>query len=203
MKSLTFAVLTFVVIGAIQFFRNRKRNRLANESGFSEIGRFLYPDDAASFDAFFTLYLADPKKFVRENEELLEEYDFDDGEIKAIELLYIFGDMKEKVSMTDWRGEENSKEVEDFIERMMPVKPVWTNTNQLRANSKEDDERDGDFIIDLFKAIDKDLNALDKKLIFYQLGWDAYVYTVVDSKTFKEITAKASGSFVGSAKLKK
>jgi hypothetical protein len=203
MKSLTFAVLTFVVIGAIQFFRNRKRNRLAKESSFSEIGRLLYPDHVAAFDTIFNAYLTDTKKFVRENEELLEEYDFDDGEIKAIELLYIFGDMKEKVSMTDWRGEENSKEVEEFIERMMLVKPVWTNTNQLRANSKEDDERDGDFIIDLFKAIDKDLNVLDKKLIFYQLGWDAYVYTVVDSKTFKDIIAKAPGSFVGSAKLKK
>jgi hypothetical protein len=203
MKSLTFAVLTFVVIGAIQFFRNRRRNRLANEFSFLEIGKLLYPDDTAAFDTLFNTYLTDRKKFIRENEALLEEYDFDDGEIKAIELLYIFGDSKEKVFMTDWRGEENPKEAENFIERMMPVKPAWTNTNQLRANSNERDERDGDFIIDLFKAIDKDLNALDKKLIFYQLGWDAYVYTVVDSKTFREIATKAPGDFVGAAKLKK
>lgn len=203
MKSLTFAVLTFVVIGAIQFFRNRKRNQLAGGSRFSEIGRLLYPDDAAGFDIFFTPYLTDPKKFIKEHEELLEEYDFDNDAIKAIELLYIFGDSKEKVFMTDWRGEENPKEAEEFIERMMPVKPAWTNTSQLRANSKESDERDGDFIIDLFKTIDKDLSILGKKLIFYQLGWDAYVYTVVDSKTFGEITAKAPGDFVGSAKLKK
>jgi hypothetical protein len=203
MKSLGFAVLTFVVIGTIQFFRNRKRNRVAKESSFSEIGRLLYPDQVAAFDTIFNAYLTDTKKFIMENDELLEEYDFDDGEIKAIELLYIFGDSKEKVFMTDWRGEENSKEIEDFIERMIPVKPAWANTNQLRTNTKESDERDGGFIIDLFKAIDKDLAVLDKKLIFYQLGWDAYVYTIVDSKTFKEITAKAPGDFVGSAKLKK
>lgn len=204
MKYIVIAILTIIIVGAIQAFRNKKGNLLINNSDLFEAGQLLFPQLQTDFDFFFNSFLKDKKSFLADNQELLEDYDnFELDNLKPIEVIYIFGDSKEKLWMTDWRGEENEREIENFIEDKLKIKSDWTKTNGLRKGADEEKQRDGEFIIDLLKNIDKDLEAMNKRLIFLDLGWDAYVYTVVDQYSYQTITDKFGTLFHGTEKLKK
>lgn len=103
--------------------------------------------------------------------------------------------------MTDWRGEENEREIEYFLEDKIKIKTDWKNANEIRKGVDEKRKRDGKFIIDLLKTIDQDLASLNKRLIFLDLGWDAYVYTVVDQVSYKTINNKFKTLFHWTEKL--
>jgi hypothetical protein len=204
MKYIVIAILTTIIVRLIQAFRNKKGNLLINNSDLLEAGQLLFPRPKTDFEAFFNTFLKDKKGFLTENEKLLEDYDnFKLDKLKPIEVIYIFGDSKGKLWMTDWRGEENEREIENFLEDKLQIKTYWKNVNEIRKGVDEERQRDGEFIIDLFKTIDKDLEALNKRLIFLDLGWDAYVYTVVDQVSFKSITDKFRTLFHGTEKLRK
>jgi len=204
MKYIIIAILTIIIVGALQAFRNKKVNLLPNNSDLLEAGQLLFPELKSDFEVFYNKYLTDKTTFLTDNEEILEDYDnFELDKLKPIEVIYIFGDSKERLWMTDWRGEENEREIEQFIESKLKIKTDWTNVNVLRNGADEEKQRDGEFIIDLLKTIDKDLETLNKKLIFIDLGWDAYVYTVIDQVSYKTVTDKSGTLFHGTEKLKK
>jgi hypothetical protein len=204
MKYLIIAILTILIVGAIQAFRNKKGNFLIKNSDLLEAGHLLFPNLRTDFEKFFNSFLNDKKTFLAENKELLEDYDsFELDKLKPLEVIYIFGDSKQKVWMTDWRGEENEREIENFIEDKLQIKTDWTNVNKLRKGADEEKQRDGEFIIDLLKTIDEDVKLLNKKLIFFDLAWDAYVYTVVDQTSQKTLTDKFGVLFHGTEKLRK
>jgi hypothetical protein len=204
MKYIVIAILTIIIVGAIQAFRIKKGNLLINNSDLLGAGQLLFPELKTDFEVFFNTFIKDKKTFLSDNKELLEDYDnFELDKLKPIEVIYIFGDSKEKIWMTDWRREENEREIENFFENKLKIKSDWTNVNGLRKGADEEKQRDGEFIIDLLKAIDKDLEPLNKKLIFIDLGWDAYVYTVVDQVSYKTVTEKFGALFHGTEKLRK
>ena len=204
MKYIVIAILTIIIVGAIQAFRNKKGNLLINNSDLLEAGQLLFPGLKTDFETFFNTFLKDKKRFLTENEELLEDYDnFELDKLKPIEVIYIFGDSKGKLWMTDWRGEENEREIENFLEDKLQIKTDWKNVNEIRKGVDDERQRDGKFIIDLLKTIDKDLEPLNKRLIFLDLGWDAYVYSVVDQVSYKTITDKFGIHFHGTEKLRK
>jgi len=133
---------------------------------------------------------------------LLEKYDnFDLNALQPLEVLYIFGDSKGLIAMTDWRGEENEREVEESLNKILKQNYAWTNASKAREGINEDQQRNGKFIIELLKAVDKDLQATDQRLIFLHLGWDAYVFMPVSSKTCKEVINKLTTEFYGVEKL--
>lgn len=202
MKSLLIGALTVLILAAIQAFRNRKGKRQPSDPALLEAGKILYAADKQAFEDFFNLFLADKKKFIAEKENILEDYFFENDELRAIDVLYIFGDQNRKLIFTDWRGEENTREIEEFISQNLNLSPTWTQTDKLRATATEESERDGKYIIKLLKAIDQDLNAMSKQLLFLDLGWDAYIYTVLDKATFTQIIALAPNDFHGMDKLK-
>jgi hypothetical protein len=204
MKYIVIAILTVIIVGAIQAFRNKKGNLLINNTDLLQAGQLLFPELKTDFELFFNSFLKDKKIFLADNQELLEDYDnFELDKLKPIEVIYIFGDSKEKLWMTDWRGEENEKEIENFFEDKLKIKTDWRNVNEIRKGVDEERQRDGKFIIDLLKTIDKDLETLNKRLVFLDLGWDAYVYTVVDQVSYNTITDKFGTHFHGTEKLRK
>lgn len=204
MKYIVIVILTIIIVGIIQVFQNKKGNLLINNTDLLEAGQLLFPALKTDFEILFKSFLKDKKTFLIDNQELLENYDnFELDKLKSIEVIYIFGDSKKKLWMTDWRGEENEREIENFIENKLKIKSDWTKTIELRKGYDKEKQRDGKFIIDLLKTIDKDLDTLSKKLIFLDLGWDAYVYTVVDQDSFKTITDKFGTLFYGTEKLRK
>ena len=204
MKYIVIAILTIIIVGAIQAFRNKKGNLLINNSDLLGTGQLLFPELKTDFEVFFNTFIKDKKIFLSDNKELLEDYDnFELSKLKPIEVIYIFGDSKEKLWMTDWRGEENEREIEHFIESNLKIKIDWTNVNGLRKGADEGKQRDGEFIIDLLKAIKNDLEPINKTLIFFELGWDAYVYTVVDQASYKSISETFGALFHGTEKLRK
>ncbi len=203
MKYIVITILIIIIVGAIQVFRNKKGNFLMNNSDLIEAGQLLFPDLRTDFEAFLNLFLKDKKTFLA-NEELLDDYDnFEDlDKLKAIEVIYIFGDSRQKLCLIDWRGEENEGEIESFMDENLQIKTDWKNVNELRKAADEEKQRDGKFIIDLLKTFDKDLESLNKKIIFFDLGWDAYVFTVVDKSSYKTITDKLGTLFHGTEKLR-
>ena len=185
-------------------YNNKKLPVKTNKEELIDIGTILFPEFKTYFQTFFNTFLNDKKRFLTENEQLLEDYDnFELDKLTPIEVIYIFGDSKGKLWMTDWRGEENEREIENFLEDKLQIKTDWKNVNKIREGVDEEKQRDGKFIIDLLKTIDKDLEPLNKRLIFLDLGWDAYVYTVIDPVSYKTITNKFGMLFHGTEKLRK
>ena len=185
-------------------YNNSKLSVKATDKELIDIGAMLFPKLKTDFETFINTFLKDKKRFIIENEELLEDYEnFELDKLNPIEVIYIFGDSKGKLLMTDWRGEENEREIENFLEYQLQIKTDWKNVTDIRKGLEEEKQRDGVFIIDLLKTIDKDLETLSKRLIFLNLGWDAYVYTVIDQVSYKNITDKFGTLFHGTEKLRK
>lgn len=173
----------------------RNRKKLKNDE-LVEAGKYLFPDYFSDFEIFIKSFLQNKAKFILENKAFLLGYDnFEMNKLKPIDVIYIFGDSRKLFNLTDWREEENESETEHFLEETFDIKSEWKNTNRLRKGSDEDDQDEGGFIIDLFKAIDKDLKPIHKRLVFLDLGWDSYVYTIVTQRSYK-ILAERFGILV-------
>ena len=204
MRYFVIAILTIIIIATIRTFRKKKGSTATYNSDLIDAGPLLFPDRKQEFQAFYSLFLQDRNAFIGKNAELLARYDnFELDKLKPIEILYIFADSNHRVCFTDWRGEENEREIERFLEDNLRVKADWKNADEVRKGVDEEGQRDGKFIIDLLRATDKDLEPLNKKLLFFDLSWDAYVYTVVDETSFRRIIEQYGTHFHGIEKLRK
>lgn len=205
MKSVIIAAIVFVVVSVYRVIKAKGAGKLpVKPSDYLEIGQLLFPKYKSEFENFFRLFVSDKAKFLSAHDELLQDYNnVELEELKAIEALYIFGDSKKQLWLTDWRGEENEKEIESFIMKMLNQKVTWNNVSKFRADNVSESKRDGEFVIDLFKEADKDLRQIGQRLIFFSLGWDSYVFTCIDLKSFDQITSKMPRSFEGADQLRK
>ena len=205
-----FILLPFKIVKII--WDDKKEQKKSNSNNITskntkeelrQAGSYLFPDFLTEFETYYSLYLNDKRKFVNKNQSLLANYDhFELNKLKPIEVLYIFADSKQKIGMTDWCAEENEREIENFLENNLQIKATWTNVNQLRNTVDESKQNSPEFIIDLLKTIDKDLKPLKKKILFFDLGWDAYVYTVVSQTSYKMLTVNFGTLFHGADKLR-
>jgi hypothetical protein len=189
--------IIIIIINDKAVKRSYKESRLSvkiNDDELFEIGTILFPEFKIDFKTFFDTFQKDRKGFLVE---------FEMNKLKPIEFVYIFGDSKGKLSTTDWRGEENEREIEYYIENKLQIKTNWYNVNEIRKGVDQETQRDGKFIIELLKTIDKDLEPLNKRLVLLDLGWDAYVYTVIDQVSYQTITDKFVTYFYGTEKLSK
>jgi len=206
---LQFILLPFKIVKII--WDDKKEQKKSNADAISNktkkeelnnAGHHLFPDFATEFVTFFNEYQNNKKRFISSNKSLLVGYDnFELEQLKPIEVLYIFGDSKQKVTITDWRGEENEREIEHFLENKLQIKALWSNTNELRKAIDEKKQNNPEFVIALLKTIDKDLQPLKKRIIFFDLGWDSYVYTGVSQASYKMLTEKFGNFFHGTDKL--
>jgi hypothetical protein len=148
------------------------------------------------------LYLTDKTKFLNQNAELIKRSNIlVSKNSKPIEILYLFTHAKYLTHLIDWKGEENEKEIETFVEKLLDKKINWFNTSKLRIDLSDPKRINNDFIVDLLKAADKDLRKIGYRLIFFEMGWDAYVYTIVESKVFNSVK-NTTKDFYGTEKLK-
>jgi hypothetical protein len=72
-------------------------------------------------------------------------------------------------------------------------------SNPILNKENIDYSEDEFYILKLFEAIDKDLVEVNKKLLFFDLGTDSYIFTVIDQKTYNIICKHKE--FHGSEKL--
>ena len=68
--------------------------------------------------------------------------------------------------MINWRGEEDEYALEEMIETLLNQKIGWAKTAMVRASVAVKQQRDGKFILKLFTAVDNDLKAVNKRLLF-------------------------------------
>ena len=200
---LIYPLLILGLVGFIYWINDELKVERKNKKDTSElfnIGLLIFQNHKEEFETFYSLFQKDKKKFISQNELL--DYDF--NTLKPIDVLYLFAESKKLVHIIDWRGEENEMEIEEFIENNI-IKQAhnWTNSTNLRNSISLDKQRDGKFIVDLFKAINKDLKSISQKLLFFELGSDVYTFTTVDFITFDEIIKKSPNYFHGSNKLRK
>lgn len=190
--------------------RQKKRGKAdralktGKSENLSEVGPFLFPNCSNDFKAFFNLFLNDKKAFLTKYRAIFDDYDrLDLEQLKPIETAYLFGASKQELHFTDWRGEEDEKEIEGFIEDKLKIEIQWKYVGALRMRIGLEKQRDGKFILDLFAAIDKDLKPLGKKLVFLDLNWDAFVYALVDQSSYQTIVGRFGSHFHGSEELRK
>jgi len=196
------AIVILIAASAILYDYLEKKKNVREKTGLLNLGDQLFTNYKDEFASFYSLYLTDQKKFITKNKKLLKDAKgLDLKNLKPIEALYLFADTKKLVYLVDWKGEDDAKETEQFIEELLKQEITWENTSNLRAGSIAGTQRDGKFIIHLFNAIDKDLQKINQGLLFFDLGWDAYAFTVFASKTAGEII-KCSKAFHGADKLR-
>lgn len=204
--SFPFKIAKIIIEDKNENKRNNKGNELGkiSQKELIEIGQLLFSDFYIEYENLVNSYHKDKNEFISENKDLISNYgNFKFERLKPIELVYIFGDSKEKLWTTDWRGEENLREIENFLENKLQLKIEWKNVNEIRNGVNEQRQRDGEFMINFLKTIDKDLETLKKRLIFLDLSWDAYVYTVIDQASYETVTDKFGTLFHGTENLRK
>ena len=182
---LTMMVAAFVY----EVIKRKRKSRKSTE--LLTLGAKVFPDFEDEFTNFYSLYLKDTKKFVAQNLERLTDF----KSPKPIEVAYVFATSKNLVQLIDWKGEENEGEIEAFIDGLLKEKLSWEESLQLRKSIDPDEQRDGQFIVDLFRSIDKDLRKIKQRLLFFDLGSDSYAYTVVSLKNFGQIKKDQSTVF--------
>ena len=204
--SFPFKIAKIIIEDKNENKRNNKGNELGkiSQKELIEIGQLLFSDFYIEYENLVNSYHKDKNEFISENKDLISNYgNFKFERLKPIELVYIFGDSKEKLWTTDWRGEENLREIENFLVNKLQLKIEWKNVNEIRNGVNEQRQRDGEFMINFLKTIDKDLETLKKRLIFLDLSWDAYVYTVIDQASYETVTDKFGTLFHGTENLRK
>lgn len=185
-----------LLIAAFLYDYVEKINKNKESLEFQRIFEIIFPNYSSEFDIFFKLYHNNKKEFDAKYKSTITNYvSFDLKNLESIELLFIFCDSKKLISIVDWRGEENEKEIEFFIENSLEIEIDWSNTIELRQKIKN--KEDGEFIKMLFKSIQKDISKLNRKIIFLQMGWDSYVYTIVESEIAKKILTIYPKGFSG------
>jgi hypothetical protein len=196
-------VSIILIIASLVYLIRDKQKQGKGKPDFLQMGKLLFQDYQNEFESYYNLYLREKEEFIRRYRVMLLKNNKDAKlkDISPLEVIYAFADDKGIVHVTDWRGEENEEEIQEFIDRRVSNKSTWTNVNTLRRGVDAEKQRDDKFIIHLLKAIDKDLIELNRKLVFFNLGWDAYVYAVVDPVAFKTILNKFSDHFHGTENL--
>jgi hypothetical protein len=193
-----------------------QENQNFQEVDFLHLGKVLYKADAAEFETYYTLYQTDETAFYEKYSDLLQSEDrnyidntIDDDEyddeyyhssyfvhFSLLEVVYSFGEYKQEALNVDWPGEENEGEIEEFVQSQCAQEIVWTNVNALRASAKPN-RKGGFFALQLFKAIDKDLQIQGKNLLFFNLSWDAYALIPLESELCEEVVGIGASCFKG------
>ncbi|MCR8558984.1 hypothetical protein KXD93_15105 [Mucilaginibacter sp. BJC16-A38] len=202
--STTWVTIIFItmMVTALVYDLVIKKRKSTEQQDFLNETEHLLGDSYAEFIAFKNLYARNLKAFRIQNDELIKSNNqFDFKDLKPIEILYLFASSKNLVYMTDWKGEENEYEIEAFLETLLK-KPVWKNAAAFRNNLSNKKLRDEQFIIGLLKSLDKDLQTIDQRLIFLDLGWDAYVYMCINTKAYNQVMNKAPKFLHGVGKLR-
>ncbi|MBS1662798.1 MAG: hypothetical protein JST68_17265 [Bacteroidetes bacterium] len=192
------AVGALILLAAFVYERKDKKKKANSKDNLAEAGKLLFPDAVEKYVAYYNLYLQDRKKFTASLPNDWAAADL--SEIEPIDVLFLFADSRSQAGVIDWKGEENEGEVEESIDQILGTKTAWTATTALRSQTQKA-PRDGEFILELFAAIDKDLQAIDKKLLFFNTNSDSYAYTVVNTSVYKTVTTKAPTGFKGVEEL--
>jgi hypothetical protein len=121
--------------------------------------------------------------------------------LRPIDLFFNFMVDKKQVLNIDWRGEENEGEIETFIESLNQEQIHWTKVNQLRTSQQTRKDSDENFTIKLLKSIDEDLQNINTRLLFLKTDGDSYVFTSVDTGTYRKVLDKLETEFYGVNKL--
>ena len=177
------------LIYLVRFEIKSKKALTRNKSQYLELGKLLFKNYTNDFEVFYNSYLQG------ENEVISKS-------LRPIETLQKFTEKKGLSLIIDWKGEENEGEIEEFINSRIEKTISWKNTTKLREYNTCDVTRDSKFIIRLFKTIDKDLEEIKKKLLFFELGTDTFIFTVTDTTTFRKIIKIESKDFYGTEKLR-
>jgi hypothetical protein len=176
---------------------NKRKINSSVKFDIKQVGQLIYPGLSKDFDDFINLYSKSKTEFRKKYKEI----GIDNSELSKLELLQSFGDIKQKLGFIDWKGEEDEFEIEGYIEKQIQKEIVWTNSTLLRKSIPIDKQRDGKFIVKLFQAIDKDLQFINFRLIFLNMGWDAYIFLPVTQQAFNKVFELAPNQFENANEL--
>ena len=152
-----------------------------------EIGKIIYPKNDNEISSCFNLFKDNKKKFKKDFKMLIDDYEFDSDNGSLTELLFSYGDWKNKTIYIDWRGEENEGEIEEYILEIIENKINFKNTTELRKKSVDIEQRDGKYIKQLLLNINKDLNVAGYEVLYFNIDWDGYGFIIAEKSEVQKI----------------
>lgn len=201
-KLILIGLTVIVIIVAETIYR--QKHSLGNpfkKADFEQVGKLLYTEHLDEYQTYINSFRSDPDVFMAEHKELIDEYGFD--ELTEFDAFRLFGEDKGYFIYMDWRGEENVGEVESFIQkRLKSVIIDWSNISKLRSHSETIDQRDGNFILELYKAADADLRNIGYALLFQNIDADGYSFMPVNLETFQKVKSFAPNHFKSAIEIK-
>ena len=196
-----YTILLFPFKIAYIIFTDKKGNKRKINSGvkfdIKQVGQLIYPDLTKDFDDFINLYSKNKTEFRKKYKEI----EINNNELSELELLQSFGNIKQKLGFIDSKGEENEFEIEEYIEKQIQKEIAWTNSILVRKSIAIDKQGDSKFIVKLFQAIDNDLQGINFRLIFLNMGFDAYVFLPVTQQSSNKVFQLAPNQFENANEL--
>jgi len=189
---LVLKIIGLIIVDIIKRPAKKQTAKKAKATDLLEMGGLLFTNYKNEFETYYRLYLTDKNKFHTTYPIDLPD---DRKELTPIEAFQAFADDKQIAAHLDWRGEDDVYEIEEFIALQIEKPPLWTNTIMLRTAVPINRQRDGKFIVKLFQAIDKDLQTINFRLLFLDMGWDAYVFLPATAVVFDKVLEKAPNYF--------
>lgn len=183
------AIVSLLILIIALFGRKIKGgNKRESNRDYLHIGQLVFDRYADAFVAFYHLYQENPAQFSSTYAALLKEVGvMDVSKMTPYEVVYAFARSKNLVESLDWRGEEEVGELQEYAEKIISKKCEWNNTSALYKAYRKEDRRDGIFVIDLFTAVDEDLQEAGYRILFLDQGTDAYVFTVTKSDVYEKL----------------
>ncbi|MCL2743142.1 MAG: hypothetical protein FWE67_04755 [Planctomycetaceae bacterium] len=120
----------------------------------------------------------------------------DDSEIDdcLAVMFLLFAEDKNVMFRVDWSGEDETGDVAQFVGQLLQSRNItgfeW-DTEKFDASLDWKKLGRGDYILLLFKAVDKELQKIGNRLTFFFMGDDSYPFTVLNEADFDKVNRLA------------
>jgi len=120
----------------------------------------------------------------------------DDSEIDdcLAVMFLLFAEDKNVMFRVDWSGEDETGDVAQFVGQLLQSRNItgfeW-DTEKFDASLDWKQLGRGDYILLLFKAVDKELQKIGNRLTFFFMGDDSYPFTVLNEADFDKVNRLA------------
>jgi hypothetical protein len=153
--------------------------------------KVVYGRMEKEFLAYYNLWLHDKTEFFRLHHDKFKSVSQPEY-VTHLSIMSSFGDHPTFYLTIDWRGEENEGEIQEFCEDQIRKTIHWRRADDLLTKTNSESQRDGKFILQLFTAIDLDLQDEGYRLVFKETNSDSYQFTLLRTSDVEALGSQIS-----------
>lgn len=182
-----FAIIFLMLYAKV--YKEDRRLKIADKECFS-VGKLLFENYELEFNKYYSLYLKDKIAFCKKYKRVLNKVSVGLEDLKHVDVLYAFASDKKLTQIINASCEENEFGIEEAIEKLLETKVSLLNTQSLRALPRREGEEEYEFVIEILKSIDKDLQNINMRLLFLDSVRDNHIVLCIKKDVFEFINGK-------------